>query len=203
MLQFYRLLAFLFAVISSVSRAETTVQSFSNYEELQKTMTELVASAKQRVWVVSRALDAHLISDALFFAQHRKVDVKLLLGPIGVQSTNGRALLNFFASQKIFYMLDSKLRVESTSAFLVDDRLVWANTVFSERKSEAPYSLQWIQSRDKTDAFRKYFEDHLLSMNKTKEWDTLPSVFEYKKRPTEVSPYSSRSLPRHLKSESH
>lgn len=197
---FFRLLTFLFFVFHSpIGLAGTTVQSFSSYEDLQNTMTDLVSTAKQRVWIVSRSIDAHEISDALFFAQNRKVDVKLLLGPIGVQSTNGLALLNLFTSQKIFFLLDSKLRVESTTAFLVDENLVWASTVFGDRKSEAPYSLQWIDSQDKLQAFRKYFEDHLLSNVKNKEWDELPAVFEYKRRPAEVPDHVSKKLPRHLK----
>lgn len=188
---------FFFLSVSSVTFSEVRVETFSSYDVFQKKIVELIGTAKNRIWIASRSLDAYAITDALYYARSRKVDVKLLLGPISVHSTNGRALLNLFVSQKIFFMLDQKMRVESTTGLLVDDSLIWANTTFGEAKSQAPFTLEWYNTQNKALVFRQYFEEQ----EKLKEWDQFPSVFDYETRPTEEPTNVSKKLPKQLKNE--
>ena len=192
----------------------TTSQYFSSYADLQKKIIELVSDAKQRVWVASRWLSDQRIADALFSAHHRKTEVKLLLANSETRSLNARTILMLLKAENIPFFLDRHLRAESTTAILVDQHLLWVDTILGENSEALRYSLQYLENEAKIKSFSKYFISHSspdLTANldsdtqpsqiqgPQNEWEQLPTVFDYRKHPEGQAPEKHRTLPKQPK----
>lgn len=171
---------------------------YPTYKDVQNKLVSLISHAKQRVWIVSRLMSDHRIADAVLGLQSKKVDLKFLLAPIsGDPTREGQAMLTLLKEKKIDFVLEPQLRAETTTAFLIDESLVWVGALMNEQSGLNPYHVQFITKKDKLEAFRNYVMNRKLFPS---EWNSLPLVYNFDKEKTDhESKEATNTLPKTLK----
>lgn len=97
---------------------------FEGFSALRHMLLEAIASAQTRVWLTTEFLSDGEIVTALYLAQYRKLDVKVLLGKRKAQSMLSR--LNYLKQQKVpVWLRPDSFKAPTATALLVDNQLFW------------------------------------------------------------------------------
>lgn len=98
-------------------------QSLDGFSALRHVVLEAIAGARQRIWLTTDFLSDGEIVTALYLAQYRKLDVKVLLGRWKAQHTLSR--LNYLKQQKIpVFLRPDSFKPGQPTAVLADDALL-------------------------------------------------------------------------------
>jgi hypothetical protein len=117
------MLAALLAVLSLCAEAQAQTQAFSSFSELRHAVLDRISGSTKRIWLVTDYLTDGETVTALYLAQYRKLDVKVLLGRAKANAYMSR--LNYLKSQSIpVFLKPDHFRAGSPTAILTDDTLV-------------------------------------------------------------------------------
>lgn len=98
-------------------------QKIEGFSALRHLILETIAGAQSRVWLTTDFLSDGEIVTALYLAQYRKLDVKVLLGRKKAQSLLSR--LNYLKQQKVpVWLRPDSFKTPTASALLIDDNLL-------------------------------------------------------------------------------
>jgi hypothetical protein len=101
-------------------------RSFDGFSALRHVVLEAIAGARQRIWLTTDFLSDGEIVTALYLAQYRKLDVKVLLGRWKAQHTLSR--LNYLKQQKVpVFLRPDTFKPGQPTAVLADDALLYVD----------------------------------------------------------------------------
>jgi hypothetical protein len=101
-------------------------RSFDGFSALRHAVLEAIAGARQRIWLTTDFLTDGEIVTALYLAQYRKLDVKVLLGRWKAQHTLSR--LNYLKQQKVpVFLRPDGFKPGQPTALLTDDALLYVD----------------------------------------------------------------------------
>ncbi len=174
--------------------------NFLSYADLTKKIIEIIRTAKRQILLASRSMEDQDLGLELISAQNRGLVVKLLVGVVDESTVEGKTMLMLLKSHNVFFAIDKTLRVESTTAMLIDDQLIWINKVLGDKAESSPLILQYIERLEKIDSFANYFEAHCCAGQAKKQgWNELPAVYDYRKKKEKRPEQLIKTLPKKLR----
>lgn len=174
--------------------------NFTSYSDLTKKITEIFRNAKRQILLASRSMEDQDLGLELIAAQKRGLTVKLLIGILDDTSVEGKTMSMLLKSHDVFFAIDKTLRVESTTAMLIDEQLIWINKVLGDQTESSPLVLQYIERLEKIDSFANYFEAHCCAGQPKKlGWNDLPAVYDYRKKKEKKPEQMIKTLPKKLR----
>lgn len=156
-------------------------------------------NAKLRLWYASRWLADEEIAEQVSQANHRHVDVRMLLGTWTEDGVEGPKILMFLSDRSVPFFLSPTLRKETITAILVDDRLVWVNAILGEPQQAATLFLKTAEASEKTKSYIAFFRKHYKADQAEKEWQTVPETYSYEKNKAKETPHVIKKLPKTVK----
>jgi len=100
-----------------------TPQTFTSFSELRSEVLNIIGGTARRLWLTTEYLTDGEIVTALYVAQYRKVDVRILLGRSKASSYMSR--LNYLKNQNIpVFLRPDNFKPKPASTILSDDKLV-------------------------------------------------------------------------------
>ncbi|MBM4253326.1 MAG: hypothetical protein FJ146_15255 [Deltaproteobacteria bacterium] len=98
-------------------------QTYTSFSELRSEVLNIIGGTARRLWLTTEYLTDGEIVTALYVAQYRKVDVRILLGRAKASSYMSR--LNYLKNQNIpVFLRPDNFKPKSVSTILSDDKLV-------------------------------------------------------------------------------
>lgn len=123
--------------ISQPVNVQTELEGFS---ALRHAILEAVAGSRQRVWLTSEYLTDGEIVTALYLAQYRKLDVKVLLGRSKAQTPLSR--LSYLKQQKVpVWLRPDSFKPGAPTGLLVDDRLLLVDGELNSQATARIFTL--------------------------------------------------------------
>ncbi len=108
--------------LSGSARAGTS-ETFTSFSELRAEVLNVIGGTARRLWLTTDYLTDGEIVTALYVAQYRKVDVRILLGRAKASSYMSR--LNYLKNQNIpVFLRPDNFKPKSASTILSDDKLI-------------------------------------------------------------------------------
>ncbi len=131
------------------------VQTFEIYSRASSVVVKAITKAKKTVWVTTDFLSDGALVNALYLANLRRLDVKLLIK----RSSVGQPLelSDYLAKRKVpvFYK-ENEGASKEVSAALVDDELILLNSSFHFRTKNTRFKIKYIDKK-LHDRFREAF----------------------------------------------
>lgn len=129
---------------------ESYNKTFSAYKDLRGDVLNLMGQARSHLWLVTDNLTDGDIASALYLAQYRKVDVKVLLGRKNARTYMSR--LSFLKSNKIsVFIKPNNFAYSMPSGILIDGRLFALNTNLDSSYQGGEFSVKLKRHSDALD----------------------------------------------------
>ena len=145
-----------FAPQRPVAAPEAFAKQLSTFRAMRSEILNLIGTARNRIWLATDYLTDGEIVAALYIAQYRKLDVRVLLGPERANSYMSR--LSFLKKQSIpVYLKTSSLRFASPTGLLVDQRLYVADSDLNFMTPQRQFQLRVVR-RGESNGFEQGFQ---------------------------------------------
>jgi hypothetical protein len=103
--------------------AQTHTQTFTSFSELRAEVLNLIGATSKRLWLTTDYLTDGEIVTALYVAQYRKIDVRVLLGRAKASSYMSR--LSYLKNQNIqVFLRPDGFKPQTATTILSDDKLI-------------------------------------------------------------------------------
>jgi hypothetical protein len=103
--------------------AQSHAQTFTSFSELRAEVLNLIGATSKRLWLTTDYLTDGEIVTALYVAQYRKIDVRVLLGRAKASSYMSR--LSYLKNQNIqVFLRPDGFKPQTATTILSDDKLI-------------------------------------------------------------------------------
>lgn len=131
-------------------------QMFTGFGNVRADLLDKIGKATEKIWIATTFLSDGDIAAALYVAQYRKIDVKVLLGKRKVAAYMSR--LDFLKKQNIpVFLYPDNFRPLAETALMIDSRLFYINSEMDFLTKAREFKLSEV-SQPAGEAFRSDFE---------------------------------------------